>query len=119
MQYSDDYVKFITKSLNKCSTILENPSVEGYKKLNQELDQIISYSKLEDHSNIQIITEKVKYIVDSLVTGHKLTNQILDLLNKCLRKIKEDITIQNHILDLNFVEEIKTIYDTIKKNEKD
>ncbi|HET6589355.1 MAG TPA: hypothetical protein VFG45_04245 [Candidatus Nitrosocosmicus sp.] len=119
MQYSDEYGKFITRSIDECFILLDNPSYENYKKLRHELDQIISYSKLEDHSNIQIITDKITYIVDSLVAGHLSSSIILDILTRSLKKIKDDISFQNHVLDLDLIEEIKMNYNIMKADEKD
>jgi len=119
MHYSDEYTKSIDKSIRECSSLLENPSIENYIKLSHELDHIISCSQLEDHTNNQIIAEKTKYIVDSLVSGHKISQQIHDVITKSLTKIKEDVTNGNYLLDLNLINEIKTNYDVLKKNEKD
>lgn len=119
MHYSDEYKKLIDRSLKECSSLLENPSIENYLRLGHELDHIISCSQLEDHTNIQIIAEKCKYIVDSLISGHKISPQILDIINKSLTKVKVDVASENYLLDLNLIDEIKTNYDVLKKNEKD
>lgn len=81
----------MNKSLRECSLLLENPSIENYVKISHELDNIISCSQLEDHTNNQIVAEKIKYIVDSLITGHTLSQHILDIINKSLTKIMDDI----------------------------
>ncbi len=109
----------MNKSLRECSLLLENPSIENYVKISHELDNIISCSQLEDHTNNQMVAEKIKYIVDSLITGHTLSQHILDIINKSLTKITEDISNENYLLDLNLIEEIKTNYDALKKNERD
>lgn len=119
MHYSNEYKKLIDKTIRECSSLLENPSIDNYIKLSHELDNIISCSQLEDHTNNQIIAEKTRYIVDSLVSGHKISQEIQDIINKSLSKIRDDVANDNYLPDLKLVDEIKTNYDVLKKNEKD
>jgi len=119
MHYSNEYKELIDKSIRECSSLLENPSIDNYIKLCHELDHIISCSQLEDHTNNQIIAEKTKYIVDSLVSGDKISQQIQDVINKSLTRIRDDVANENYLPDLKLIDEIKMNYDMLKKNEKD
>ncbi|TVP41238.1 hypothetical protein [Candidatus Nitrosocosmicus arcticus] len=119
MQYSEGYKKVIDESIEECYRLFKSDSIDNLIKLNSKLDLIISCSKLEDHLNICLLTEKIKYIVDSLVTGHKINSDIRSLVLKYLSTIKQDLTSQNHSLDLNLIDNIKNSYDQIKRNERD
>jgi hypothetical protein len=119
MQYSERYRKIIYESIEECYQLFKDESIESLIKLNSKLDLIISCSKLDDHLNICLLTEKVKYIVDSLVTGHKINPDIRSLVIKYLSTIKQDLISQNHSLDLSLIDNIKNSYDLIKRNERD
>ena len=119
MEYSERYKKIIDESIEECYRLLDSDSIDNLIKLNSKLDLIISCSRLEDHLNICLLTEKIKYIVDSLVTGHKIDLDIRSLVMDYLSTIKQDLVSQNHSLDLNLIDNIKNSYDQIKRNEKD
>lgn len=119
MQYSEKYKKIINESIEECYRLFNSDSIESLIKLNSKLNLIISCSRLEDHLNICLLTEKIKYIVDSLVTGHKINSDIRSLVIKYLSTIKQDLISQNHSLDLSLIDNIKNSYDQIKRNERD
>ena len=119
MQYSERYKKIISEFIEECYLLFNSDSIENLIKLNSKLDQIISCSRLEDHLNICLLTEKIKYVVDSLVTGHKINSDIRSLVLKYLSTIKQDLISQNHSLDLSLIDNIKNSYDQIKRNERD
>ena len=119
MQYSERYKKIIDESIEECYQLFNNDSIESLIKLNLKLDLIISCSRLEEHLNICLLTEKIKYIVDSLVTGHKINSDIRSLVMKYISTIKQDLISQNHSLDLSLIDNIKNSYDQIKRNERD
>ena len=118
MQYSERYKKIISEFIEECYLLFNSDSIENLIKLNSKLDQIISCSRLEDHLNICLLTEKIKYVVDSLVTGHKINSDTRSLVSKYLSTIKQDLISQNHSLDLSLIDNIKNSYDQIKRNEK-
>ena len=105
--------------LKNATQLFNNDSIESLIKLNLKLDLIISCSRLEEHLNICLLTEKIKYIVDSLVTGHKINSDIRSLVMKYISTIKQDLISQNHSLDLSLIDNIKNSYDQIKRNERD
>jgi hypothetical protein len=119
MEYSERYKKIINESIEECYRLFDSDSIDNLIKLNSKLDLIISCSRLEDHLNICLLTEKIKYIVDSLVTGHKINSDLRSLVMDYLATIKQDLVSANHSLDLNLIDKIKNSYDQIKRNEKD
>lgn len=119
MEYSERYKKIIDESIKECYRLFDSDSIDNLIQLNSKLDLIISCSRLEDHLNISLLTEKIKHIVDSLVTGHKINSDIRSLVMDYLSTVKQDLVSQNHSLDLNLIDNIKNSYDQIKRNERD
>jgi hypothetical protein len=119
MEYSVRYKKIIDESIEECYQLFDSDSIDNLIKLNSKLDLIISCSRLEDHLNICLLTEKIKYIVESLVTGHKINSDTRSLVMDYLSTMKQDLVSENHSLNLNLIDRIKKSYDQIKRNERD
>ncbi|MEJ7641835.1 MAG: hypothetical protein WKF36_06530 [Candidatus Nitrosocosmicus sp.] len=119
MNYSEEYENFINTSIDSCYFLLGRESFENYTKLINLLESISSSSKLEDHPNVSILIEKARFLLESLVSSHKIPTEVILLLKDCFDGLKSDIKNENHNLDLYLIERIENNIESSKRDEKD
>ena len=73
MDYSDRYKAIITDSVDTCLSLLEMNTPKHVEEIKSKVEFMISCSRLEDHWNIWYILNNTESIIDSLLTGHKMT----------------------------------------------
>ena len=119
MEYSTEYKEIINSSIDSCYFLLSKESSANYIKLIDLFESIIMSSKLDDHPNIYILVEKAKFLLESLINAHNITDETWALLKECLDKLKSNITNDDHSLDLHLTERIENSVDNVKRNERD
>lgn len=119
MKYSDGYKKIIVDCVDTSLNLLKS-DVTGYlEKIKSRFEYMVSCSRLEDHWNIWYTLNSVESIVESLLTGHSMTDDIRNILSKCLLSIRSDIESDKHDIDADLNSELRKIIDEIKRNERD
>ena len=119
MDYSEEYKSFIDTAIDSCYLLLGKESFENYSKLIELLESIASSSKLEEHPNIFILIEKLRFLLGSLVSGHKIPTEVILLLKDCFDRLKSDIKDENHNLNLSLIERIEKNIEGSIRGEKD
>lgn len=119
MKYSKEYQELVLTIVEDAFELLNENSFDKYLKFNQLNDSIISSSKLEDHPNIYILAEKLKLVIDSIVTGNKVTEDLNLLIKECLYHIKLSIKEERYELNLNLINSIENSLNFAKKDESD
>lgn len=119
MNYSTEYSELILSIIDNALNLSNENTFDNYLKINRLIDSLISSSKLEDHPNILILAEKLKLIVDSIVTGNKMTNNLDSLIKECLDEIKSSIIKDHHELNLDLISSIENSLSFVKKDEID
>ena len=119
MDYSDRYKVIITDSVDTCLSLLEMNTPKHVGEIKSKVEFMVSCSRLEDHWNIWYILNNTESIIDSLLTGHKLTIELKLIISKCLCTIKTDVGAGNHNIDRDLMAELIRVVDEIKRNERD
>jgi hypothetical protein len=119
MNYSDGFEEIIKDSVDTSLDLLKSETPKYFEKLKVKVGYMLSCSRLEDHWNIWYTLSNVEPIIDSLLTGHKMTIDIKNILSECLLSVRSDVVSGRQDVNTEINTALRKVLDEIKRNEKD